>query len=36
VSISRAAAARLMDTVYGLDGLADLNELGALLRVAPL
>jgi hypothetical protein len=31
----RAAAVRLMDTVYGLDRLADVNELGALLRVAP-
>jgi 2-methylcitrate dehydratase PrpD len=31
----RAAASRLMETVYGLDRLADVNELGALLQVAP-
>lgn len=31
----RAAAVRLMDAVYSLDRLADVNELGALLRVAP-
>jgi len=31
----RAAAQRLMETVYGLDRLADVNDLGAQLRVAP-
>jgi len=31
----RATAVRLMDTVSGLDPLADVNELGALLRVSP-
>jgi len=31
----RAAAQHLMETVYGLDRLADVNDLGAQLRVAP-
>jgi 2-methylcitrate dehydratase PrpD len=33
--ISRSAAARLMELVYGLDRVADVGELAALLRVAP-
>jgi 2-methylcitrate dehydratase PrpD len=31
----RAAAQHLMETVYGLERLADVNDLGARLRVAP-